>query len=218
MQITVSSGDPGQSINVLNFETAGNVLLWSAVVASCALPGTYEGCRILMKHPETGEIELWAEHTAHVDGSIHGDIPFDVLRTQFNVNHSVVAQVNPHVVPFLEEKSVADRRRHPTLVAFLECLKEEAAQLAMPLFPRLASIVGQKYSGDVTILPKDWVHDLSKVLSNPTPHFMEDAKLKGERATWERMSIIENHTKIEKAIGAATKAAWEAVEQQLHQR
>lgn len=212
----MSSGKPDESINVLNFETAGNVMLWSAVVASCALPGTYEGCHILMKHPETGEFELWSDSTAHVDGSIQGDIPFTALRAQFNVNHAVVAQVNPHVVPFLEDKCVADRRRHPTLVAFLDCLKEEAAQLVMPLFPRLSSIIGQKYSGDITILPsEEWVHDLTKVLTNPTPHFMESAKRKGERATWERLSIIENHTKIEKAIGAATKAAWEAVEQQV---
>ena len=216
LNITVSSGKPDQSINVLNFETAGNVMLWSAVVASCALPGTYEGCHILMKHPETGEFELWSDSTAHVDGSIHGDIPFAALRTQFNVNHAVVAQVNPHVVPFVEDKCAEDRRRHPTLVAFLDCLKEEAAAFIMPFFPRFSSIVSQKYSGDITILPKDWVDDLTKVLSNPTPHFMESAKGKGEHATWERMSIIENHTKIEKALGAATKAAWEAVEQQVH--
>lgn len=133
-------------------------------------------------------------------------------------SHAIVAQVNPHAVLFIEDRAAAERRRRPTYAAFLDFLKEEAANWVLPFIPipmngraRLASIIGQKYTGHITILPKDWLKDLPKVLSNPTVRFMEDAKRKGERATWERLSIIENHMKIEQALEAAANTAWEAV-------
>jgi TAG lipase/steryl ester hydrolase/phospholipase A2/LPA acyltransferase len=216
-QITVSTGDP-DGPKVLNYRNAADVMLWSAVVASCALPFTYRESPIYAKHSTTGEAEPFEDGANHVDGSIEADIPFEAVHDEFNVNHAVVAQVNPHAVLFIEDKSAAERRRKPTYAAFLDFLKEEAANWVLPFIPiplngrtRLASIIGQKYSGHITILPKDWLEDLSKVLSNPTPQFMEDAKRKGERATWERLSIIENHMKIERALESATNTAWDAV-------
>ena len=195
-------------------------MLWSAVEASCALPYTYKACQVHEKHPVTGDVKLFRDGTACVDGSIEGDIPYEALQEQFNVNHAIVAQVNPHVVPFLEDKSAVERRRSPTLVLFLDLVKKEAANWAhfIPFIgnedtakPHLASIIAQRYSGHITILPKDFHQDILKVLTNPTPRFMEDAKRKGERATWERVSIIENHRKIEKALEAASNAIRKAV-------
>ena len=193
-------------------------MLWSAVVASCALPFTYRESPIYTKHSTTGECEPFDDGANHVDGSIEADIPFWAVHDEFNVNHAVVAQVNPHAVLFVEDKSAAERRRKPAYAAFLDFLKEEAANWVLPFIPtplggrsRLASIISQKYSGHITILPKDWLEDLPKVLSNPTPQFMEVAKRKGERATWERLSIIENHMKIERALETATNTAWDAV-------
>lgn len=192
-------------------------MLWSAVVASCALPLTYKAAPLWSKDPTGAELE-WNKETPHIDGSIENDLPLVAVREKFNVNHFVVTQVNPHVVPFLEDKSVTDPHRHPMWVTFLDTLKRQMSERVVPLLPidpetrrRLSSIMGQKYSGDITILPMDWVCDLHNVLSNPTPEFMEDAKRKGEQATWQRVSIIENHMKIERALEAASDTLRRAI-------
>lgn len=182
------------------------------MVASCALPFTFKSCPVYIKNPKTGKIEPHDNDILYTDGSIEADIPYEAVQDEFNVNHAVVAQVNPHVVMFLEDKSAVERLRMPTYAIFLETLRQESAAWVLPVVSRkLVSIVRQKYSGHITILPKDWITDLGKVLRNPTSQFMEDAKWKGERATWERLSIIDSHTKIERALQAASDALRDAM-------
>ncbi|KXN68589.1 hypothetical protein CONCODRAFT_9188 [Conidiobolus coronatus NRRL 28638] len=41
-----------------------------------------------------------------VDGSVETDLPMQKLSELFNINHFIVAQVNPHVVPFLSNQPI----------------------------------------------------------------------------------------------------------------
>src|SRR5690606_2553277 len=43
-----------------------------------------------------------------VDGSIQDDLPVRRLARLFGVNHSIVSQTNPHVVPFLSRSESTD--------------------------------------------------------------------------------------------------------------
>jgi TAG lipase/steryl ester hydrolase/phospholipase A2/LPA acyltransferase len=68
----------------------------------------------LAKHPQTGEPQPWnASPQRWIDGSVDNDLPMAKLSELFNVNHFIVSQVNPHIVPFLEKgSSVGNKATH----------------------------------------------------------------------------------------------------------
>lgn len=72
------------------------------------------------------------------------------------------------------------------------------------IFPTLVtkgkSILSQRYSGDINIFPKINYADFPRVLSNPTPEYMKGCMLTGQRATWPKLSRIQNHVAIELAL------------------
>lgn len=147
------------------------------------------------------------------------------LAEMFNVNHFIVSQVNPHVVPFLikDEDAIGEEAREsngtiapgPTWfnsishLAKSEALHRMHTLADMGIFPNVltktVSVLSQRYSGDITILPEISYADFPRMLSNPTPAFMHRAMQGGERATWPKMSIIKNHCAIELALDDAVQ-------------
>lgn len=147
------------------------------------------------------------------------------LAEMFNVNHFIVSQVNPHVVPFLlkEEDIIAQEAQQHTStggsaptwfntlshLAKSEALHRMHTVAELGIFPNLltktVSVLSQKYSGDITIFPEISYTDFPRMLSNPTPGFMHQAMLSGERATWPKISIIKNHCAIELALDEAVQ-------------
>ena len=79
-------------------------------------------------------------------------------------------------------------------------------------------MLSQRYSGDITIVPDISYTDYPALMSNPTPEFLIEARLRGERATWPstsrlipssnltELSIVHNHCAIELAIDNALYA------------
>jgi TAG lipase / steryl ester hydrolase / phospholipase A2 / LPA acyltransferase len=58
----------------------------------------------MAKDPKTGLPQPWnASPQRWIDGSVDNDLPMSKLSELFNVNHFIVSQVNPHIVPFLEK-------------------------------------------------------------------------------------------------------------------
>ena len=160
-----------------------------------------------------------------IDGSVDNDLPMTRLAELFNVNHFIVSQVNPHVVPFLvkEEDSIAQDGQQSTstvaagptwLHSLTHLAKGEALHrmhlmAELGIFPntltKAVSVLSQKYSGDITIFPEISYADFPRMLSNPTPEFMMQAQLSGERATWPKLSRIKNHCAIELALDDAVQ-------------
>jgi TAG lipase/steryl ester hydrolase/phospholipase A2/LPA acyltransferase len=70
-------------------------------------------------------------------------------------------------------------------------------------FTKAQSILSQKYSGDITILPEISYAQFPKILTNPTTDFMLRAMISGERATWPKLSRVQNHCAIELALDQA---------------
>lgn len=226
LNICVSSASLYELPRLLNYITAPNVLIWSAVAASCSVPCIYTAAALLAKDPKTGDAVPWNPSPQRwIDGSVDNDIPMTRLAEMFNVNHFIVSQVNPHVVPFLikEEDSLSEevKRSTSTVTAgptwfnsFSHLAKSEALHrmhtLAdMGIFPNIltktVSVLSQKYSGDITIFPEISYADFPRMLSNPTPDFMHQCMLRGQRATWPKMSIIKNHCAIELALDDAVQ-------------
>ena len=194
--------------------------------ASCSVPCIYTAASLLAKDPKTGEAVPWNPSPQRwIDGSVDNDIPMTRLAEMFNVNHFIVSQVNPHVVPFLvkDEKVIGEEftRSSDTIspgptwfnnashLAKSEALHRMHTLADMSIFPNVltkaVSVLSQRYSGDITIFPEISYADFPRMLSNPTPTFMRRAMLGGERATWPRMSIIRNHCAIELALDEAVQ-------------
>lgn len=140
----------------------------------------------------------------------------------FNVNHFIVSQVNPHVVPFLakEEELVATEAQQNVVSdagpgwmstsvdlakgELLHRLQQVADAGVLPNWvTKLRSILSQRYSGDINIFPRISYADFPRVLSNPTTEYMIGCMLTGQRATWPKLARIQNHVAIELALDDA---------------
>uniref|UniRef100_A0A1D1Y645 Lipase 4 n=1 Tax=Anthurium amnicola TaxID=1678845 RepID=A0A1D1Y645_9ARAE len=219
LNVTVSSASVYEMPRLLNYLTAPNVLIWSAVAASCSVPFIY-GSTPLMAKDKTGKIALWnpSGHT-WIDGSVENDLPMNKLSELFNVNHFIVSQVNPHVVPFLQTKLIPSAiNRMVSWFIFLAVSEiqhrlNQLSELGITgsLIYRIQAIVSQRYVGDITIVPQIAYTDFLNLLTNPTPEILKDATLRGERATWPKISIIRNHCQIELCLDSAVIALREQV-------
>ncbi|KAI9840743.1 MAG: hypothetical protein M1838_003927 [Thelocarpon superellum] len=222
LNICVSSASLYELPRLLNYVTAPNVLIWSAVAASCSVPLVFSATSLLAKDPKTGEAVPWNPSPQRwIDGSVDNDLPMTRLAEMFNVNHFIVSQVNPHVVPFLakDEDAVSAGRdgaaAGPGYVdAFLNLAKGEALHrmhvlTEMGIFPntltKCRSVLSQRYSGDITIFPEISYANYPRMLTNPTTDFMLRATVCGERATWSKLSRVRNHCAIELALDDAVQ-------------
>ncbi|KAJ5731321.1 uncharacterized protein N7483_005829 [Penicillium malachiteum] len=220
LNICVSSAGMYELPRLLNYISAPNVLIWSAVAVSCSVPLVFRPYTLMAKDPLTGQTVPWNDfHKEYIDGSVDGDLPMTRLSEMFNVNHFIVSQVNPHVVPFLpkEDGPIKGSIQGPSFVprwmntmthlAKDEMLHRMNVLSELGVFPtsmtKLASIVNQKYSGDINIYPELISSNFPRILENPTTEFMLEACLSGERATWPRLSRIRNHCAIELALDQA---------------
>lgn len=227
LNIPVSTSSHFELPRLLNYITAPNVIIWSAVCTSCSVPFVYSKSSLLAKDPKTRDHVPWDPnpYATWIDGSVDNDLPMTRLAEMFNVNHFIVSQVNPHVVPFLtkdEELVATEGPQFPTLatepsgwlqsglslargetVHRMQTLSE--AGIMQSAATKLSSILSQRYSGDINIFPQVLLADLPRVLSNPTPEFMISCMLSGQRATWPKLSRIENHLSIELALDAAVQ-------------
>lgn len=224
LNIPVSTSSHFELPRLLNYVTAPNVVIWSAVCTSCSVPLVYKKATLLAKNPRTNELEPWDSNpdATWIDGSVDNDLPMTRLAEMFNVNHFIVSQVNPHVVPFLtkEEELVPAGLHNPTAftpgpgwfsnglnLARGELVHRMQVLVDMNVLPnivtKLRSVLSQRYSGDINIFPQISLVDFPRVLTNPTPEFMYGCMLTGQRATWPRLARIENHVKIELAIDHA---------------
>lgn len=225
LNICVSTESVYELPRLLNYVTAPNVMIWSAVTASCSLPFIFHSSPLLVKDPVTGEHNRWNPSPQHfIDGSVDNDLPMTRLAEMFNVNHFIVSQVNPHVVPFLakDDHLSPDAKFRPSqqqvtnetdwLTTFTSLAKDEALHrlqfmAEMGIMPNLMtkcqSILSQKYSGDITILPDMGMTELPRLLVNPSADFMLRSCLAGERATWPKLSRIRDRCAIELALDNA---------------
>ncbi len=225
LNICVSSASIYELPRLLNYITSPNVMIWSAVAASCSVPVLFSAAHLLVKNPITGEHLPWNPTPQRwIDGSVDNDLPMTRLAEMFNVNHFIVSQVNPHVVPFLAKDDAAITRDSQntssasgttdwlftvTNLAKGEALHRMQVLADLGIFPNLVtkarSVLSQKYSGDITILPEIYYRDFPRMLKNPTSDFMVQACLSGERATWPKLSRIRNHCAVELELDAAVQ-------------
>ena len=210
LNVSISPTRDRQKPRILNHLTAPDALICVAALASGAVPVAFPPVMLKALDPEGREVpylpsERW------IDGSMQGDLPMMRLSRLHNVNHFIVSQTNPHILPFLHLRkqsglvpmaaTVAGRSMHAQSRQLLQI----AAKLAEPTplsdwVGLAAGLADQDYRGDIDIHPRFDLRLFSRVFSNPTPKELDRFILEGERATWPRLEMIRQHTRISRVF------------------
>jgi predicted acylesterase/phospholipase RssA len=198
-----SSGPP----MLLNYLTTPNVLIWSAASASCALPMVFAAVELVAKDSAGRLIPYQPDGRRWIDGSITSDIPIARIGELFNVNHFIVSQTNPHVIP----KSLPLFQTRLALLIKSEFQFRYWQALQLRLVPRLVSSLFphmlQPYEGDVTIMPEVNLRDLMRLFNNPTVADVRDYLIRGERQTFPELDRLRLHCLIERTLDGCVEAA-----------
>lgn len=205
INITVSPVDKHQKPRLLNYLTAPHVLVWSAVLASCAVPGLFPAVMLMCKD-RLGHEKPYLASTRWVDGAIQSDLPAQRLGELYNVNHHIVSQTNPHVLPFITDQSRKDdwtRFLTDFVKNEFKFRSRQLLQLASygidhgivkNLLEGAVSVVEQQYYGDITVHPRVQVRDYQRILGNLSRAEFREFVHEGELATWPKITMVRDQT------------------------
>ncbi len=211
LNISVSPAEPNQFPRLLNYLSSPNVLIRQAALASSAIPGLFPPVQLRARN-YNGKSVSYMPQSYWIDGSVHEDIPKEKVNRLHNVNHYIVSQINPHVVPFLN-----DEAEKTGVLPFLQevAIKGPMLQVEHVLdlvqrhfdVPGLGSIikkahaiVGQNYSGDITIYPQRSELNMRNLFANASTEIARQLVQAGRRATWPRIERIRNTTQISRTF------------------
>ena len=114
LNISIAPAETHQKSRLLNATTSPNVYIREAVLASAAVPGVYPPVTLAAKN-HLGEKQAYLPSRKWVDGSVSDDMPAKRLARLYGVNHYIVSQTNPHVIPF-----VADGKKRDDTLSLLK--------------------------------------------------------------------------------------------------
>ncbi|KDN46113.1 patatin-domain-containing protein [Tilletiaria anomala UBC 951] len=187
LNISVIPADRHSPVKLLNYVTSPDCVIWSALLASAAVPGILNPI-CLMQKTKSGRVIPWNWGHRFKDGSLRMDIPLQELQSLYNVNYPIVSQANPHVHLFffapkgMPGRPVAHRKGKGWRGGFFLSAAEHVLKLHLSmnfkvirdldLMPKLlgqdwSSTFLQAFSGAVTIWPKTRAWDWLRLLSDP---------------------------------------------------
>ena len=84
MNVSVIPNDVHSPPKLVNYLTAPDTVIWSALLASAAVPGILKPVPLMQKLPG-GKLEPYNFGNKWKDGSLRTDIPLSALNMYFNV-------------------------------------------------------------------------------------------------------------------------------------
>lgn len=220
LNVTCVPSDPHSPTILANYLTSPDCVIWSAVLASAAVPGILNPV-VLMTKKRDGSLAPYSFGHKWKDGSLRTDIPIKALNLHFNVNFTIVSQVNPHINLFFFNsrgtvgRPVTHRKGRGWRGGFLGSAIEQYVKLDLnkwlrvlrhlELLPRpmgqdWSEIWLQKFSGTVTIWPKSVPSDFLHILSDPTPVRLARMLHFGMHSAFPKLLFIKNRLKLESAV------------------
>lgn len=214
MNITVSPVRENQPARLLNYLTFPNLYIREAVLASCAVPLLFPPVQLASRNTR-GQREAYMASLRWADGSLKSDLPRMRLRRLFNVNHFIVSQTNPHVVPFMHPEDphahdLGNALRHMVVdtakVGARNIVHLLRANVPRPLanvrrgIDDLHGILAQDYRGNITIMPRLDFRNYIRVIRNPRADDISRMIRQGEEAAWARMAMMRDQTVISRTI------------------
>jgi predicted acylesterase/phospholipase RssA len=218
LNVSCVPSDPHSPTILANYITAPDCVVWSAVLASAAVPGILNPV-VLMKKNKDGTLSPYSFGHKWKDGSLRTDIPLKALNLHFNVRFSIVSQVNPHINIFFFSsrgsvgQPVTHRRGRGWRGGFIGSATEQYLKLDLnkwlkvlrhlellprPLGQDWSEIWLQRFSGTITIWPKSIPSDFLNILSDPTPQRLARMIHVGQQSTFPKLKFIANRAKLER--------------------
>jgi NTE family protein len=212
LNISIAAVETHQKSRLLNAIASPNVYIQEAVLASGAVPGVYPPVTLAAKN-HLGEKQAYLPSRKWVDGSVSDDLPAKRLARLYGVNHYIVSQTNPHVIPF-----VADGKRKTDPISVWKdagtktaraWVNASATTLEKPLSisPALSrvtnlwlSVINQDYIGDINILPATRYFNPFRLLAFLTEKEIRELVTAGEKATWPKIEMIRTQTRISRTL------------------
>jgi len=211
LNVSVSPADSNQFPRLLNYLTAPNVLIRWACLASSAIPGLYPAVQLRAKNFD-GKSVAYMSQNRWIDGSVHEDIPINKVNRLHNINHYIVSQTNPHIVPFLSDEVAATG-----LIPFIQDVILKAPMVQIEHFLELVhqhfdvpgigsmikkahAVATQNYRGDITIYPEKHLMNIGRMFTNFGPEEVRKLIMEGRRATWPKIERIRNTTQISRTF------------------
>ncbi len=220
LNVSCVPSDPHSPTILVNYLTAPDCVIWSAVLASAAVPAILNAV-VLMIKTRDGSLAPWSFGNKWKDGSLRTDIPLKALNLHFNVNFSLVSQVNPHINLFFFSsrgsvgRPVTHRKGRgwrggyigSALETYLKLDLQKSVKvlrhlelLPRPLGQDWSVIWLQQFSGTITVWPKSRISDFYYILSDPTPQRLARMIQAGQLSTFPKLLFLSNRMKIERLI------------------
>ncbi|CRG90365.1 hypothetical protein PISL3812_07409 [Talaromyces islandicus] len=220
LNVSCVPSDPHSPTILANYLTSPDCVIWSAVIASAAVPGILNPV-VLMKKNRDGSLSPYSFGHKWKDGSLRTDIPIKALNLHFNVNFTIVSQVNPHVNLFFFSsrgsvgRPVTHRKGRGWRGGFLGSAVEQYIKLDLnkwlrvlrhlellprPLGQDWSQIWLQHFSGTITIWPKSVTSDFWNILSDPSPERLARMLHTGQQSAFPKLQFVQNRMKIENLV------------------
>ena len=211
LNVCVTAANTNEPPKLLNYLTAPNVVIWSAVAASSAFPFLFKPTDLLAKNRQ-GEFVNYVniEQTQCADrrwrdGSLEEDLPMNGVSEMFNVNYFLVSQVNPHIVPWLALKRVFPKKIAYLIISEWKHRCQQLAEILPKWFPKHALLVFcQRWEGDLTVYKEtsvtSYLFMLMRAAMNPTSYSLKVAIAEGQRNTWPKLAAIQANCAIEQTL------------------
>lgn len=197
-------------------------LIWTAAVASNASsPAFYgEGKTTLLCKDVQGHIVPWApanaidfHHWTHISYSDR-DSPLRRIAELFNVNHFIVSQARPYLIPFLQSDMhgpslLESRSRTTQLSASLvrmvgleirHRLRQLDTLRLLPASIRRFLVDEQIPAASMTLVPEVTAADFVRLLETPTRETVNYWILRGERSVWPAVAALRIRCAIENEL------------------
>ena len=200
----------GDALWLLNYLTAPDVLVYTAVVASCATAGVYGTVDILEKMQDGTIIKhdaLSLRWTPELTAT-HINRAAERLRGLFNVTLFIVSDSTIANLPFFSLS-----HRTGILPCFLRFFTEEFWRLLAACSAALArnrvfrtsfaaplQALTEDVAGDIVIFPVTHPSDVVKLLRNPEQSLVEHCVWRGEQQVWPHLEKIRAYVSIEMAL------------------
>jgi predicted acylesterase/phospholipase RssA len=220
LNVSCVPADPHSPTILANYLTSPDCVIWSAVLASAAVPGILNPV-VLMQKTRDGDLVPYSFGHKWKDGSLRTDIPLKALNLHFNVNFSIVSQVNPHINLFFFSsrgsvgQPVTHRKGRGWRGGFVGSATEQYLKLDLnkwlkvvrhlellprPLGQDWSNIWLQQFSGSVTIWPRSRLSDFVRILSDPTPERLALMLHTGQQSAFPTLQFVANRLKVERQI------------------
>jgi len=182
------------------------------MLASCAVPGVFPPV-MLEALDYDGQAVPYMRSKRWIDGSLSNDLPLLRLARLHNVNHYIVSQTNPHIVPFMREQ---DRHYPRGVLPFardaVSVLGRDVFNLtrrhlgaegmlgATRMIDQINEVLQQRYSGDISIFPRHTPRQLLRMFSNLSADELRRYIREGAQATWPKLERIRQQMQISRTF------------------